>query len=129
MTDEIMQALIQLKQSLLGQKAVSVEEVRLGEKSRDCRCFFTPGIEQYFSDSKITKFFKVKENRSLVFLSCVGCDYQLRYDGVIEELKRDYNAKMYEVDMASDLCDVLLSENENVIRISVNWELRNNCEI
>ena len=129
MTDEIMQALIQLKQSLLGKKAVVVEEVRLGEKSRDCRCFFTPGIEQYFSDSKITKFFKAKGNRSLDFLSFVGCDYQLRYDGDIEMLKRDYNAKMYEVDMAGDLCDVLLSENENVIRISVNWELRNNCEI
>ena len=106
-----------------------VEEVRLGEKSRDCRCFFAPEIEQYFSDSKITKFFNVKENRSLVFLSCAGCDYQLRYDGDIEMLNREYNAKMYEVDMAGDLCDMLLSENENVIRISANWELRNKCEI
>lgn len=129
MTDEIMQTLSQLKHSLLGQKVVVVEEVRLGQKSRDCRCFFASGVEQYFSDSKIIKFFKVKGNRNLGFLSCAGCDYQLRYDGDIEMLKRDYNAKMYEVDMAGDLYDLLLSENENVIRISANWELRNKCEI
>ena len=129
MTDEAMKELTRLKQLLMDQKVVMVEEVRLGEKSRDCRCFFAPGIEQYFSDSKITKFFKVKGNRSLGFLSCVGCDYQLRYDGDIKILNRDYNSKMYEVDMAGDLCDMILSDSENVIRISANWELRNNCEI
>lgn len=129
MTDEAMKELTRLKQSLMGQKVVMVEEVRFGEKARDCRCFFASGVERYFSDSKIAKFFKMKGNRILGYLSCVGWDYQLRYDGDIEVLKREYSAKIYEVDMAGDLCDMLLSENGNVTRIRANWELRNNCEI
>ena len=129
MPDEVMQELTRLKQSLMGQKVVMVEEVRIGEKARDCRCFFTPGVKKYFCDSTIAKFFKVKGSRSLDFFSFVGCDYWLRYEGNIEMLKKDYNLKMYEVDMAGDLCDMILSDNENVIRISANWELRNKCEI